>query len=80
MGFCGFEVGLDKPLFSIAEPCVIAPESLTLEPLRPLLDTLKLLSIKASKAEGCVSNQPPKTTLRAATLFVFAADSIEFTY
>jgi hypothetical protein len=43
MGFCGFEVGLDKPLFSIAEPCVIAPESLTLEPLRPLLDTLKLI-------------------------------------
>lgn len=31
MQLCGFEVGLDKPLFLIAGPCVIESESLALE-------------------------------------------------
>jgi 2-dehydro-3-deoxyphosphooctonate aldolase (KDO 8-P synthase) len=31
MKICGFEVGLDKPLFVIAGPCVIESESLALE-------------------------------------------------
>lgn len=31
MKLCGFEVGLDKPLFLIAGPCVIESESLVLE-------------------------------------------------
>ena len=31
MKLCGFEVGLDKPLFLIAGPCVIESEELALE-------------------------------------------------
>ena len=31
MRLCGFEAGLDRPLFLIAGPCVIESESLALE-------------------------------------------------
>ena len=31
MKLCGFEVGLDKPLFLIAGPCVIESEELAME-------------------------------------------------
>ncbi len=31
MKLCGFEVGLDKPLFLIAGPCVIESEEMALE-------------------------------------------------
>ncbi|MCP4041644.1 MAG: 3-deoxy-8-phosphooctulonate synthase, partial [Gammaproteobacteria bacterium] len=31
MNLCGFEVGLDRPLFLIAGPCVIESEALAME-------------------------------------------------
>jgi 2-dehydro-3-deoxyphosphooctonate aldolase (KDO 8-P synthase) len=45
MQLCGFEVGLDKPLFLIAGPCVIESESLALETagyLKELTSKLKI--------------------------------------
>lgn len=45
MNICGFEVGLDKPLFLIAGPCVIESEDLALETAGYLRDLCKRLSI-----------------------------------
>ncbi len=45
MKICGFEVGLDKPLFVIAGPCVIESEQLafdTAEKLKQITDELKI--------------------------------------
>ncbi|NDH67148.1 MAG: 3-deoxy-8-phosphooctulonate synthase, partial [Gammaproteobacteria bacterium] len=45
MNICGFEIGLDKPLFLIAGPCVIESEDLALETAGYLRDLCKRLSI-----------------------------------
>ncbi len=45
MKICGFEIGLDKPLFLIAGPCVIESEQLafdTAEKLKQITDELKI--------------------------------------
>ncbi|HHB92784.1 MAG TPA: 3-deoxy-8-phosphooctulonate synthase [Thioploca sp.] len=45
MEICGFEIGLDKPLFVIAGPCVIESEQLafdTAEKLKKITDELKI--------------------------------------
>ncbi len=45
MQLCGFEVGIDKPLFLIAGPCVIESEQLTLDvagQLKELTDALNI--------------------------------------
>ncbi len=45
MKVCGFEIGLDKPLFVIAGPCVIESEKLafdTAEKLKQITDELKI--------------------------------------
>ncbi len=61
MRLCGFEVGLDQPLFLIAGPCVIESEALALETagqLKELTDTLGLPFIykssfdKANRSSG----------------------------
>lgn len=45
MNLCGFEVGLDKPLFLIAGPCVIESEGLALETAGYLKELCAELSI-----------------------------------
>jgi 2-dehydro-3-deoxyphosphooctonate aldolase (KDO 8-P synthase) len=45
MKLCGFEVGLDKPLFLIAGPCVIESESLALETAGYLKELCSQLNI-----------------------------------
>jgi 2-dehydro-3-deoxyphosphooctonate aldolase (KDO 8-P synthase) len=45
MNLCGFEVGLDKPLFLIAGPCVIESEELALETAGYLKEMCAQLSI-----------------------------------
>jgi 2-dehydro-3-deoxyphosphooctonate aldolase (KDO 8-P synthase) len=61
MKLCGFEVGLDQPLFLIAGPCVIESEDLALETagqLKELADSLALPFIykssfdKANRSSG----------------------------
>ncbi len=45
MNLCGFEVGIDRPMFLIAGPCVIESEQLTLDVagrLKELTDELKI--------------------------------------
>lgn len=45
MNLCGFEIGLDKPLFIIAGPCVIESESMamhTAEQLKKITDELQI--------------------------------------
>ncbi len=45
MNICGFEIGLDRPLFLIAGPCVIESETLALETAGYLRDLCQQLSI-----------------------------------
>lgn len=45
MNICGFEVGLNRPLFLIAGPCVIESEDLAIETAGYLRDLCKRLSI-----------------------------------
>jgi 2-dehydro-3-deoxyphosphooctonate aldolase (KDO 8-P synthase) len=45
MKLCGFEVGLDRPFFLIAGPCVIESEALALESARQLKDITGALGI-----------------------------------
>ena len=45
MNLCGFEVGLDQPLFLIAGPCVIESEQLALETAEALRDMAGALSL-----------------------------------
>ena len=45
MNICGFEIGLDRPLFLIAGPCVIESETLALETAGYLRDLCQRLSI-----------------------------------
>lgn len=45
MNLCGFEVGLDKPLFLIAGPCVIESEAMALETAGYLKELCKELNI-----------------------------------
>jgi 2-dehydro-3-deoxyphosphooctonate aldolase (KDO 8-P synthase) len=45
MKLCGFEVGLDKPLFLIAGPCVIESEALALETAGYLKEVCEQLAI-----------------------------------
>lgn len=45
MNLCGFEVGLDKPLFLIAGPCVIESEDMALETAGYLKELCKNLDI-----------------------------------
>ncbi|OGV33444.1 MAG: 3-deoxy-8-phosphooctulonate synthase [Legionellales bacterium RIFCSPHIGHO2_12_FULL_35_11] len=45
MNLCGFEVGIDKPLFVIAGPCVIESEELALETAGFLKEICKKLDI-----------------------------------
>jgi 2-dehydro-3-deoxyphosphooctonate aldolase (KDO 8-P synthase) len=45
MKLCGFEVGLDQPLFLIAGPCVIESETLALETAGTLKETTARLGI-----------------------------------
>ena len=45
MKLCGFDVGLDKPLFLIAGPCVIESEGLALETAGALRDMARRLGI-----------------------------------
>ncbi len=45
MQLCGFEVGLDRPLFLIAGPCVIESEALVLETAAQLQDITGALGI-----------------------------------
>jgi len=46
MNLCGFEVGLDKPLFLIAGPCVIESEQLALETAESLRDLARSRSLR----------------------------------
>jgi len=61
MNLCGFEVGLDKPFFLIAGPCVIESESMAMETageLKVICDSLKIPFIykssfdKANRSSG----------------------------
>ena len=61
MNLCGFEVGLDKPLFLIAGPCVIESEAMALETssrLKEITDSLGIPFIykssfdKANRSSG----------------------------
>jgi len=45
MNLCGFEVGLDKPLFLIAGPCVIESEALAMETAGSLKEMCERLGI-----------------------------------
>ena len=45
MRLCGFEAGLDQPLFLIAGPCVIETEKLALETARDLRDITEKLGV-----------------------------------
>jgi len=45
MNLCGFDVGLDKPLFLIAGPCVIESEQLALDTAGQLKDITRKLGI-----------------------------------
>ncbi len=45
MNLCGFEIGLDRPLFLIAGPCVIESEQLALETAGQLKDITEHLGI-----------------------------------
>ena len=45
MKLCGFEVGLDKPLFVIAGPCVIESEQLALDTAAQLKEITDNLNI-----------------------------------
>ena len=45
MKLCGFEVGLDRPFFLIAGPCVIESEALVLEVAGPLQEITGALGI-----------------------------------
>jgi 2-dehydro-3-deoxyphosphooctonate aldolase (KDO 8-P synthase) len=45
MRLCGFEVGLDRPLFLIAGPCVIESEALAMETAAQLKDITQRLGI-----------------------------------
>lgn len=45
MNLCGFEVGLDKPLFLIAGPCVIESEAMAMETSSKLKEITDSLSI-----------------------------------
>lgn len=45
MRLCGFEAGLDKPLFLIAGPCVIESEELALETAGYLKEMCSQLNI-----------------------------------
>ena len=45
MNLCGFEIGLDRPLFLIAGPCVIESEQLALETAGQLKDITEYLGI-----------------------------------
>ncbi|MCB1576108.1 MAG: 3-deoxy-8-phosphooctulonate synthase, partial [Xanthomonadales bacterium] len=45
MNLCDFEVGLDKPLFLIAGPCVIESEQLALDTAGQLKETTARLGI-----------------------------------
>ncbi len=45
MNLCGFEVGLDKPMFLIAGPCVIESEQLAMDTAETLRDMAKALSL-----------------------------------
>ncbi len=38
MNLCGFEVGLDQPLFLMAGPCVIESEQMAMDTAGGLLD------------------------------------------
>ena len=67
MRLCGFEVGLDKPLFLIAGPCVIESEALALgsaEALKAIADSLGLPFIykssfdKANRSSHCSYRGP----------------------
>ena len=67
MRLCGFEVGLDKPLFLIAGPCVIESEALALgsaEALKAIADSLGMPFIykssfdKANRSSHCSYRGP----------------------
>ncbi|MDJ0861329.1 MAG: 3-deoxy-8-phosphooctulonate synthase [Gammaproteobacteria bacterium] len=45
MKLCGFEVGLDRPLFAIAGPCVIESESLALDTAGTLKEMMARLGV-----------------------------------
>lgn len=45
MEICGFEIGLEKPLFLIAGPCVIESEQLVMETAGALVEITKALGI-----------------------------------
>ena len=45
MRLCGFEIGLDRPLFLIAGPCVIESESLALDTAGQLKEITARLGI-----------------------------------
>jgi 2-dehydro-3-deoxyphosphooctonate aldolase (KDO 8-P synthase) len=45
MNLCGFEVGLDKPFFLIAGPCVVESEQLQVDTAGTLKDITSRLGI-----------------------------------
>ena len=45
MDLCGFEVGLNRPLFLIAGPCVVESESLQIDVAGRLKDTCAALGV-----------------------------------
>ena len=56
MELCGFEVGLDRPFFLIAGPCVIESEALSME-------TAGQLKEIAAALDAAIAQTPPGETL-----------------
>ncbi len=63
---CGFQVGLDRPLFLIAGPCVIESEQLALDTAGRLKDITGRLGIPfIYKSSFDKANRPPARAFAA---------------
>ena len=51
MNLCGFDVGLERPLFLIAGPCVVESEQLQFDVAGQLKETAAALAHQAERAE-----------------------------
>ena len=68
MRLCGFEVGLNRPLFLIAGPCVVESEQLQIDvagQLKEICAALRAM-VRAQPCSSWVSKLSPPTRYRAA--------------
>ena len=69
MEICGFEIGLEKPLFLIAGPCVIESEQLVMETAGVLVEITKALGIPfVFKSSFDKANRTSATSFRGVGL------------